>query len=77
VRRERDKAMTENHIPFSTTFQANFSCFIGNHAIIVGEEINIQLDNMGLYQTYAEDEEEPIAQLAASDVNKLAGRKIV
>ena len=57
-------------------FQANWSCFIGNHAIVMGEALSVHADNEGLYWLYFEGSDEPIARLTSTDVVKLAGRNI-
>ena len=57
-------------------FQANFSCFIGNHAIVTGETLSVLEDNEGMYWLYFEGDEEPLARLTITDVVKLAGRNI-
>ena len=59
------------------TFQANFSCFIGNHAVIVGEALEVMEDRDGLYWLYFENDQEPLAHLNKDDVNKLAGWKLI
>jgi len=58
-------------------FQANFSCFIGSHAIVTGEEVSALKDVYGLYWLFCSSDEEPIAHLTADDVCKLAGWNIV
>jgi hypothetical protein len=57
-------------------FQAGFSCFIGNHAIVALEELWAHVTTNGTYALYYAYEYEPIAFLNSYDLNKLAGRVI-
>ncbi|MBE3117657.1 MAG: hypothetical protein IMZ50_02735 [Candidatus Atribacteria bacterium] len=61
-------------------FQASFSCFIGNHAIVAGETVSVLEDRDGLFWLFPSGETtpitEPIAHLSEDDVCKLAGRNI-
>jgi hypothetical protein len=58
-------------------FQANFSCFIFNRAVVVTEPLYVVLNKNGEYELYFFGEEEPWAWLRRGDVNKLAGADIV
>ena len=58
-------------------FQANFSCFIFNRAVVFGERLFIVLNRESEYELYFSGEAEPWAWLRRGDVNKLAGRDIV
>jgi hypothetical protein len=66
--------MAEKHI----IFQANFSCFVGNRGIIVGEGLIANETKNGTYILYYLDppNDEPIAWLNPDDINKLAGHAI-
>jgi len=57
-------------------FQANFSCFIGNHFIITGETVKVLEDRDHLFWLFSSDYDEPIARLNKDDVCKLAGADI-
>jgi hypothetical protein len=69
--------MNKNPNLHMTVFQANFSCFIGNHAIVMGEAMEVLEDVEGLYCLFFENDKDPIARLNKNDVNKLAGRELI
>jgi len=58
------------------SFQANFSCFIGNRAIVTGETLETFQDGEGLWWLCFENDFDPIARLVPEDINKLAGQDI-
>lgn len=61
-------------------FQANFSCFIYNHAILCGEALWAVRTGQGSYAIFRSEDghrgSTPFAFISAASLNKLAGKEI-